>query len=370
MSNSLVPQRWLVIILTHNEPISLIEACLHSVCQAADFLTAQYPTCTVHIRVVDDSAPLLRLVIQKVADSLGVELVHSAGTISQKRNAGCKNSDADVIVFTDADCQVDEQWLVAHASAYAKHPNAPGVAGVTIHQAESTLDYAAARYAGFLVGFQFAEMMPTTLWAPCSNLSIRMDIFRKVGGFDEAFAFAAEDVDLGLRVCAMSGQRIVCQPSALVYHAPEPFARGIYRRVWAWGKGEALLLTRHARHLVPSPPPLVLFTLLSLGWALTNALAYRKLAAIIIFLAIYIFGGPLLEAWETKASWSVVIRARLLQMLFQLGTCVGLLKAKRLDLLGKKMNYGEGQFAYEWPAAVRTIWEFFIFLLLTGATVW
>jgi GT2 family glycosyltransferase len=366
MNNPWVPQRWLVVILTHNEPISLIEACLRSVRQAADFLTAQYQTCTVHIRVVDDSAPQLRLMLQEITDSLGIELVHSAGTISQKRNAGCKNLDADVIVFTDADCQVDQQWLIAHASAYAKYPTAPGVAGVTIHQAESTLDYTAARYAGFLVGFQFPEMMSTTPWAPCSNLSLRMDIYRKIGGFDEAFAFAAEDVDMGLRVCAMTGQRIVCQPSALVYHAPEPFARGLYRRAWVWGKGEALLLTRHARYLVPSPPPLVLFVLLSLGWTLTCALAYRKLAAIIIFLAIYVFGGPLLEAWETKASWSVIIRARLLQMLFQLGTCVGLLKAKRPDLLGKKMNYGEGQFAYEWPIAVRTIWEFFIFLLLMG----
>jgi glycosyltransferase involved in cell wall biosynthesis len=330
---------------------------------------AQYPTCTVHIRVVDDSAPRLQHTLQEAADSLGIELMHLAGTISQKRNAGCRNSDADIVVFTDADCNVDHGWLVAHASAYVKHPAAPGVAGVTIHQAESTPGYVAARRGGFLVGFQFPEMMPTTLWAPCSNLSLRMDIFRQVGGFDEAFAFAAEDVDLGLRVCAMSGQRIVCEASALVYHAPEPFARGISRRAWVWGKGEALLMTRHVRHLVPSPPKSVLFALLSLGWALTSTLAYHNLAAVIIFLAIYVFGGPLLEAWETKTDWSVIVRVRLLQMLFQLGICVGLLKAKRPGLLGKQMNYGEGQFAYEWPAAVRTIWEFFVFLLLVGAAI-
>ncbi len=370
MSESCIPQRWLVIILTHNEPISLIQDCLRSVRKAADFFIAQHPTCTVHIHVVDDSGPQLQHVLQELADSLGIELVHFAGTISQKRNAGCRNSSADVVVFTDADCHVEQEWLVSHASVYARHPTAPGVAGVTVHQTDISPAYAAAHRAGFLVGFQFPEMTPITLWAPCSNLSIQMEVFRKVSGFDEAFAFAAEDVDLGLRVCSVSGQRIVCEASAVVHHAPEPFMHGIYWRARVWGLGEALLLTRHVHHLVPSPPKTVLLVLLSLGWALTSLLAYHRFAAVIAFLVIYILGGPLLEAWETKDSWAVVIRARLLQMLFQLGVCAGLLKAGRPDLLGKQMNYGEGQFVYEWPSAVRAIWEFFAFLLFAGVMSW
>lgn len=366
MNDSSIPQRWLVVILTHNEPVSLIKDCLHSVREAANFLMAQHPISTVHIRVVDDSTPQLQCALQEITEGLGIELIRAAGTISQKRNIGCKDLDADIVVFTDADCRVDRGWLAAHASTYGKCPNAPGVAGVTVHQAESAPVYIAARRAGFLIGFQFPELIDSTLWAPCSNLSLRMGVFKEVGGFDEAFAFAAEDVDLGLRVCAVSGQRIACQASAIVYHAPEPFVRGIYRRACVWGKGEALLMTRHPRYLAPSPPKPVLFILLSLGWALTSILVFQRLVPLIAFLAVFVLGGPLWEALETRSSWSVVVRTRLLQMIFHLGTCMGLLRVKRPGLLSKQMNYGEGQFAYEWPTAVRSIWEFFIFILFAG----
>jgi len=369
MSGSSFPQRWLVIILTHNEPISLIKTCLHSVREATNFLTAQYPTSTVHVRVVDDSTPQLQCALQEIAESLGIELVNATGTISQKRNIGCRDSEADVVVFTDADCGVDQRWLATHAAAYARYPTAPAVAGVTVHQAESTPGYTAMRCAGLLVGFQFPEIMSSTLWAPCSNLSLRMDVFKEVGGFDETFTYGAEDVDLGLRVCDASGQRIVCEASSIVYHAPEPFAHGIYRRAWTWGKGEALLLPRHPLYLVPSPPKPILFVLLSLGWALTSILIFQRWVPLVAFLAIFVLGGPLQEAWETKVSWPVVIRTRLLRSLFYLGTYMGLLKARQPGLLGKQMNYGDGQFAYEWSTVARDIWEFFIFVLIIGVTL-
>ena len=360
------PWNWLVIILVHNEPREYVEPCLRSVRAAADLLILHKSGTDVTIRVVDDSRPTLRASWQGTAEALGVEVLTSPGTIAQKRNAGCKGNNADAVAFTDADCTVDIEWLLVHFEAYAALPESPGAVGRTLHQFDSSPMYAAARHAGFLIGFSLPELMTATLWGPCSNLSVRRAAFDSVGGFDEAFAYAAEDVDLGLRLVATTGHRLVCVKAAPATHAVGPFARGIVRRAWTWGGGEAQLLARHAAHRAAAPPGILIFMFAALGWSATDALIRHHWQTTAWFCVVYVIAGPFHEARETRSVWRVVIRARLLQWIFQLRTCAGLMRLGRIDLLAKKMYYGDGQLTYEWAGATRLLWEFSFFLVLAA----
>lgn len=369
MSEFCCPKRWLVVILTHNEASALIQTCLQSVRTAADALVLQDPAITVRIRIMDDSRPELLAAWQDAAAGFGIEVVYVKGTISEKRNAGCAGVVADIIAFTDADCEVEREWLVAHAVVYATKPQVPGVVGQTLHQADDTLAYAAARHAGFLIGFQFPEMMQHTLWGPCSNLSLRMDAFSKVGGFNEAFSYASEDVDIGLRICTHTGARLACSTAAPVRHASEPFAQGVTRRAWKWGDGEAILLSHHPERRIFAPPKLWMFLGIVLGWTITDTLICDRPLSLVCFAAVYLIGGPLQEACEAKTNWAVVVQSRIFLILFQLRTSLGLLRTGRLHLLATQMNYGEGQFLHEWSSQVRSLWEFLIFVLLIGVTL-
>ena len=369
MSEFCCPKRWVVVILTHNEASALIQACLQSVRAAADALVLQEPTITVRIRIVDDSRPELLAAWQDAAAGFGMEVVRVKGTISQKRNAGGAGVVADIVAFTDADCEVEWEWLIAHAAVYAAKPKVPGVVGRTLHQANDTLAYAAARHAGFLIGFQFPEMMRDTLWGPCSNLSLRMDAFSEVGGFNEAFSYASEDVDIGLRICTHTGDRLACSTAASVRHASEPFARGVTRRAWTWGSGEAILLSHHPERRIFAPPKLWMFLVIALGWTITDTLVCTRLFSLVWFAAVYLIGGPLQEACETNTNWAVVVQSRILQILFQVRTSLELLRQGYPHLLATQMNYGEGQFLHEWSSQTRFLWEFFVFLLLMGVTL-
>lgn len=368
MSSRCPLQHWVVVVLTHNEAPSIIQACLRSVREATDAFLSQSPTATVRIRIVDDSHPSLRATWVDLATSLGMEVMYISGGIASKRNTAVKGVNADAIAFTDADCEVHQEWLITHAAAYAAHPEAPGVVGMTLHQAVGIPVYAAMQHAGFLVGFQFPRLMQETLWGPCSNLSLRIDVFEEVGGFDEVFSYASEDVDIGLRICMYTGRRLICVTSAPVRHAVAPFVRNVYGRVWKWGAGEAILLSRHPSYRVFAPPRVAIYVLVALSWALIDALAYSHLTSLIWFVLIYVICGPIFEARETKSYWAVVIRSRILRVLFQLRTCIDLLGAGHLDLLKTQMNYGEGQFAFEWPAVTRYMWEFLTFVFLAGLT--
>lgn len=54
-------------------------------------------------------------------------------------------------------------------------------------------------------------------WATGACLMIRSEIFRKTGGFDDAFFAHMEEIDLCWRINSR-GFKIVCVPQSVVYH--------------------------------------------------------------------------------------------------------------------------------------------------------
>lgn len=352
--------RWLVVILTHDESATLVLTCIRSVIVAAHRLSTRYVEDGIHIRVVDDSQPRFRDAWLDEVRSLGVEVLEHRGTIASKRNSGCDGFDADIIAFTDADCDVDSEWLCAHSSVYMLQPKVAAVVGKTLHNVEAFWRYQAAEYARFLIGFRLPDLMQYTFWGPCSNFSVRHEAFRSISGFDAIhFSNASEDVDLGLRLTA-KGYVIACAASAPVRHNPEAFARGILRRAWGWGNGEAGLLIGHPRFRAIAPPDLLAYSLIGVLMALAG-LVFANLTTLGALIGIFVVVGPLVESRSEHVTWRIVITGRILRMLFRLGCCLRLVKARKWNLLAAKMNYGSGQYRAEWPDTVRPMWEFLAF---------
>lgn len=140
-------------------------------------------------------------------------------------NLGAAKAGGKYLLFLNNDTIPTPGWLEAMLEAAAL-PNV-GVVGAKLLYPDGTVQHA---------GIVFLRGRPEHIHrgapadaAACGGrrrdfdmvtgacLLIPKDLFFAVGGFDETFLNSYEDVDLCLRVRAL-GRRVVCEPSAVVYH--------------------------------------------------------------------------------------------------------------------------------------------------------
>jgi GT2 family glycosyltransferase len=133
------------------------------------------------------------------------------------RNIGLRAARGDIVVFIDADCVAEPDWLARLTAPYAD-PNVTVVGGAVTFEAENywTLADNLSTFHEFLVG---TAPGPRQLLASL-NLSARREVLLAVGGFDERYPRAAgEDADLSYRLRA-AGHTLLFEPRAVVHHRP------------------------------------------------------------------------------------------------------------------------------------------------------
>ena len=150
------------------------------------------------------------------------------------RNAGVRATTAERLAFLDADCVPEPGWLEALDRGLDRAPLAggrvivpPGPSGV-------------ARFDG-LWRLRQEETIAGEGWSGSGNLGIRREAFEALGGFDESFRHAGEDVDL----CLRAGEIVFCA-DAVVHHAPSQTLRSMLARAARHGYGSTQLHRRHA----------------------------------------------------------------------------------------------------------------------------
>ena len=173
------------------------------------------PTEQFEVIVVDDGSDDATPDVLAMADEHGPLELHvlrqptSAGPAAA-RNRGWQAGRAQLIAFTDDDCEPVPAWL---ETLLAFAGDAPGsiVQGMTLPNPGE-----ADRHSAFARSLEIAGPSPHY---PTANILYPRALLETLGGFDEQYgAPAGEDTDLGWRARA-AGAQTVFAPAALVHHA-------------------------------------------------------------------------------------------------------------------------------------------------------
>jgi GT2 family glycosyltransferase len=159
---------------------------------------------------------------------------------ARARNRGAHEARGPFLVFIDDDCVAERSWLRSLDRAL-EHTGAAAIGGAVIN-AEKTW---VGRYVN-------CERVIDHVVSPhgvveeliTSNAGVRADVFRQLGGFDEAIRVAGgEDTEFSLRLRA-TGLQIAAAPDARVHHESRVDLRGYLRMIYRHGRGRRRLGAR------------------------------------------------------------------------------------------------------------------------------
>ncbi len=149
-------------------------------------------------------------------------------------NKALEQIDAAYFVLLNSDVEVTPGWLDALMVFMEANPTVAACQPkIKAFYAKNYFEHAGAA-GGFIdyLGFPFCrgrvfahleedkgqyDEVVDVFWASGACLLIRADMFKKVGGLDEAFFAHMEEIDLCWRLNAR-GYRVVCVPQSTVYH--------------------------------------------------------------------------------------------------------------------------------------------------------
>jgi O-antigen biosynthesis protein len=189
--------------------------------------------------------------------------------LGASRNASLTKINCELVAFLDDDCIPDENWLKLILAGFTE-PDVWAVTGRIISYDTTILfDQVACQDLGLTkrsfgpenirfslgellgkVGKIFSGQLKSGAPAPYGighggNVAFRVDKLRQLGGFNEAFWRASEDIEMFYRVLKAGG-RIVYEPGALaVHHHPHITTEQVVRARHAYSLGTAAFMRAH-----------------------------------------------------------------------------------------------------------------------------
>ncbi|MGB9598505.1 MAG: glycosyltransferase, partial [Minisyncoccales bacterium] len=170
-----------VVIPAYNEERN-IGQCLAAL-KKQDFPSKNYEIIVVDNNSTDKTAQIARKMRAKVV------FEKTQGYVFALRR-GCSQAKGEIIAITDADTLVSKDWLKKIYQAYQKNPQVVCLGGRAIYKPKVPL--AVLMELLFALGGWILKLFPGF------NLSIKRDVYQKIGGFREEVNFDT-DVDLCLR---------------------------------------------------------------------------------------------------------------------------------------------------------------------------
>jgi mycofactocin system glycosyltransferase len=202
------------------------------------------------IVVVDDGS------VSPVAAPANVTLVrrkHPGGP-GAARNTGWRTTRAGIVVFLDAACEPQEDWLHSLLVHFADREVAAVAPRIVSSRRPSTRPWLAAyeaRHSPLDLGGRAAPVRPgsAVTYVPTAALAVRRTALEEAGGFDEGLRFG-EDVDLVWRLVKL-GWQVRYEPAVVVTHPARPTASAWARQRLHYGQSAAPLAARHGRDVAP-----------------------------------------------------------------------------------------------------------------------
>jgi len=187
--------------------------------------------------VVDDGSTDETAAI--AAGFAGVRVISTTnGGLSRARNIGLEAAGGEIVAYLDDDARPEPSWLthlvrplVSGAYAAAGGPNLapPGDGPIA-----DCVANAPGGPTHVLLSDREAEHIPGC------NMAFRAEALRAVGGFDEVFRIAGDDVDVCWRL-QEAGDAIGFAAAAVVWHHCRSSVRRYLRQQFQYGRAEGLL---------------------------------------------------------------------------------------------------------------------------------
>jgi cellulose synthase/poly-beta-1,6-N-acetylglucosamine synthase-like glycosyltransferase len=222
-------------------------------------------------------------IISKYSD---VKLICCECNISKGRNIGLKNSNGDIVAFTDGDCIVDKDWIKNIANYFSQDLEIGVVGGPYIPRDQQKL---VAKYIALYVGTFFPQRTGLTTYTRIGtgNAAYRKELIEKLGGFNEQLRIG-EDIDLNLRI-SQAGFKLFFADDVRVYHKYRTNLGEASR--WAFINGKAASSLKKTRDRYFSlffsytRAFLLLFIALLLSYAFTSNMifAYMELCIFALY---------------------------------------------------------------------------------------
>lgn len=154
------------------------------------------------------------------------------------RNRGWRAARADIIAFTDDDCEPPPDWLEQVLAEAARHP------GEIIQGPTTPIPHEVGDIGPFSRTNEITK--PSASYETC-NIAYPRDLLERLGGFDEIFPDAlGEDTDLGWRARAL-GASLHWSDRVRMHHAVDYLGPIGFLRTALRGADAVLVFRRHPR---------------------------------------------------------------------------------------------------------------------------
>ncbi|HTY44719.1 MAG TPA: glycosyltransferase [Patescibacteria group bacterium] len=190
-------------------------------------LAQDYPSDKLEVIIVDDGS---RDGTQEIARAYPVIYLRqeNAGP-ARARNLGWQKAQGQIVCFTDADCIPEKGWV----TALVRHYTSDGIGAVGGSYGIANVRNILADCIHQEILYRHARMPVRVRALGSYNLSVRKDILRQVGGFDESYRMASgEDNDLSYKI-HQAGYSLVFDKDVRVRHYhPEDLLKYLRSQFW------------------------------------------------------------------------------------------------------------------------------------------
>lgn len=188
------------------------------------------------------------------------------------RNAGLIHAIGEIIVFIDADCIPDENWLDNLIKPF-EQKEIGVVAGEVLSLVPENLIQGFYSDVGFLS--QRIKVQDRISSIGAGNTAFRKTIFDIVGRFDENFRWGGDN-DFGIRVQLRTKFLIRYNENARVYHFHRRSLKGLIIQAFNYGRGKGRYRLKYQNDFIDSKKTSLIWNFISLSKILVSFVLIPK----------------------------------------------------------------------------------------------